>query len=173
MIGHKWIRRNELLDIDIKPQHNLRVYETLKGNLKLLQENINKYSSRITFENDEQVILHDYSDFINNNELYMIDIYNELGSGYSPSKEQLKNLYDVYIKIYFIGISLEDLNNIILYLGDNKIVEGNKINSYYRNIENDLLMENEIVKTIEELRKNPSLYNNIFKDNYFFLIVRV
>jgi hypothetical protein len=166
MIGHKWIKRNELLEVDIKPNNNLRVYETLKGTLKLLQENINKYSSRISFENDDQVILYDYLDFINNNELYMIDIYNELGPGYSPSKEQLKNLYDVYIKIYFIGISLEDLNNIILYLGDNKMIEGNKINSYYRNSENDLLMENEIVKTIEELKKNPKLYNNIFKENY-------
>jgi hypothetical protein len=37
MLGQKWIRRNELLSIDIEPNDNLYVYEKLKGNLKLLK----------------------------------------------------------------------------------------------------------------------------------------
>ena len=183
MLGQKWIKQNEILDIDIEPNDNLRNYEILKGNLKNLQENIKKYSSRINYENDEQIIINDYSDFITNNEIYMIDIYNELGINYNASDDVLKNLYDVYVKIYFSYISQEELKNIIIYLqksenskvsknsddidSDNKInIEDNKIILTYNNIRNDLLMDNEILKTVEELKKTPYLYNNIFKENY-------
>ena len=38
----------------------------------------------------------------------------------------------------------------------------------YKNINNDLIMENEILKTIEELKKTPYLYENIFKENYIY-----
>lgn len=166
MIGQKWIRRNELLDVDIEPDINIRHYEILKGNLKYLQENIKKYASKITFENDEQVVLSDYDDFMINNEIYMLDIYNDLGLNYNPDQEQLKNLYDVYVKIYFNGISQDDFKNLIGYLNSNKVNESSKINLVYKNIHNDLLMENEILKTIEEIKKTPKVYSGIFKENY-------
>jgi hypothetical protein len=171
MVGQKWVRRNELLDIDIEPHENIHTYETLKGNLKNLQENIKKYASRITFENDEQNILEDYDDFMVNDEIFMIDIYNDLGIGYQPTQEQLKNVYDVYVKIYYFGISQEDFKNILEYLNikegvNDKSIEGSKINLVYRNIQNDLINENEILKTIEELKKTPTLYDKIFKENF-------
>ena len=31
----------------------------------------------------------------------MLDIYNELNSNYNSVKENIDNLYDVYLKIYF------------------------------------------------------------------------
>lgn len=154
MIGQKWVRRNELLDVDIEPNINIRHYEILKGNLKYLQENIKKYASKTTFENDEQVVLSDYDDFMVNNEIYMLDIYNDLGLNYNSDQEQLKNMYDVYIKIYFNGISQDDFKNIIGYLNDNKVNESSKINLVYKNILNDQLMENEILKTVEEIKNS-------------------
>jgi hypothetical protein len=170
MLGQKWIKKYELLEIDIEPNDNIRVYETLKGNLKYLQENIKKYATKITYENDEQNILNEYSDYIINNEIYMIDLYNELGLNYQVDNESLKNIYDVYIKIYYFGISQDVFKNILDYLNtnksNNKSIEGNKINLIYKNMNNDLLMDNEILKMIEELKKTPSLYDNIFKDNY-------
>jgi hypothetical protein len=33
MLGQKWIRRNEMVMIDIKPNENLTVYENLRNNL--------------------------------------------------------------------------------------------------------------------------------------------
>ena len=33
MIGQKWIRRNEMVMIDVKPNENLAVYENLRNNL--------------------------------------------------------------------------------------------------------------------------------------------
>ena len=41
MLGQKWIRRNELLRVDIKPNDNLKVYEKLRNNLSR-QQNIRK-----------------------------------------------------------------------------------------------------------------------------------
>jgi hypothetical protein len=116
MLGQKWIKRSEILELEIEPSDNIRNYEILKGNLKFLQENIRKYASKITFENDEQIIYLDYLDYITSNEIYMIDIYNELGSNYDASVEYIKNLYDVYVKIYFPLISYDRLDNIIQLL---------------------------------------------------------
>ena len=176
MLGQKWVKRNELLEIDVEPNDNIRIYETLKDNLKELQENIKKYASRITHENDEEIILSDYLDFMTNNEIYMIDIYNELGIGYQISNDYIKNIYDVYVKIYFSSISQDDFKNIIDYLNlsvnksksspDTKSAEGLRLSLTYKNIQNDLLMENEILKTIEELKKKSIVYSGIFKENY-------
>ena len=101
MIGQKWLRKNELLDVDVEPNNNLRVYEQLSGNLDLLKDNLKRYGSKIRREDDENFILHDYENYMTNNELYMIDLYNELGKNYKASNNTLKDLYDVYIKLYF------------------------------------------------------------------------
>ena len=105
-------------------------------------------------------------DYITTNEIYMLDIYNELGTNYDVSQEHLKNLYDVYVRIYYIGITFDDLKNIIDYLNNKNKIESSKINLVYKNINNDLLMDNEILKTIEELKKTPDVYANIFKENF-------
>ena len=41
----------------------------------------------------------------------MLDIYNDLGIGYQINSDLIKNLYDVYVKIYYFVISQEDLKN--------------------------------------------------------------
>jgi hypothetical protein len=38
MIGQKWIRRNEMVMIDVKPNENLAVYENLRNNLSYLKD---------------------------------------------------------------------------------------------------------------------------------------
>ena len=43
----------------------------------------------------------------------MIDLYNELGMGYNAELEVLKNLQDVYLKLYFPKIKSEDIKSII------------------------------------------------------------
>jgi hypothetical protein len=169
MLGQKWINRGELLDIDIEPNNNLRNYEILKDNLKVFQENIKKYSSKITHTNDENDVLYDYDNFMTNNEIYMIDLYNELGVNYQLELEGFKNVFDTYIRIYYNGITFEDFKNIIKYLDkkdESSTAESQKINLIYKNINNELLLENEILKTIEELKKSPTLYDNIFNKNY-------
>jgi hypothetical protein len=173
MLGQKWIVRNEILPISIEPNDNIKYYENIKGNLRSLRDNMRKYSSRIKFENDENNILEDYQEFINNKEIYMIDVYHELGLEYKTDIELVRNMYDVYIKIYFPAISNEDFSHIIDYLNNNPEQEINKILSNYQTIHTDLLLENEIVYNVEKLKQEQTCeahslcsYDGLFKSNY-------
>jgi hypothetical protein len=171
MIGQKWIIRNELLKIDIEPNNDISIYQNLKGNLKYLKDNIRRYGSRIKRENDDTNILNDYNDYITNNELFLINIYNELGNNYNATSEQTKNLYDVYVKIYFGDITNEEFNHIIQFLNSKSDYdiknEINKIQLNYHNINNSLLIENEVINTLEEMKiEQKKLYTSCFKENY-------
>lgn len=170
MIGHKWIIKNNILKLDIEPNNNLRVYEELRGNLKTLRDNIRR-QGKIKLENDDNNILHDYNDFYTNNEIYMIDILNEFGLGYDPSFEDIKNVSEVYTKIYFPKIKPEDISNIIYLLKNPKSSQANnelsKYKMIYETANNDLILENEIMKNIELVNKqNPPEISKIFKENH-------
>jgi len=171
MLGQKWIRRNELLKIEFEPDDNIKVYETLRDNLRLLRDNIKKYGSNIRVENDQYNILDDYNDYYYNNEIYMIDIYNELGKNYTTNNENLKNVYDVFVKIYFLSISSDEFKNIIDYLNDNKKEETELITKTYNNISNDIKMENTITRIVEDIKKTPDLYKKYLKTNHITQVV--
>jgi hypothetical protein len=169
MIGQKWIVRNDILKLDVEPNNNIRVYEDLRGNLRLLRDNIKRHG-KIKKEDDEFNILTDYEDYYTNNELYLIDIYNELGLGYDATFEEVKNLLDVHVKIYFPRIRPDDLKGIIEFLNarneNERAVEANKLVSLYETINNDLILENEIINDIENVKKSKTNYQKIFKQNY-------
>ena len=165
MIGQKWVRRNELLHIDVEPNPNIRIYEELRGNLKLLRDNIKRYGSKIKREDDDFNILYDYENYYTHNELYMIDLYNELGQGYNSEPESTKNMIDVFIRVYFPKIKTDDVKYILDYLNKDKKVEESKLMSTYETINNDLILSNEIMKDVELAKTNP-YYKTIFKNNY-------
>ena len=169
MLGQKWIKRGELLFIDIEPNNDLSIYEKLKGNMRLLNESIKKYGSKIKFEDDENNILDEYEGYYTNNEIFMIDIYNELGSGYSGSHNDIKNLYNMYCKIYFNKIEYNEFVKIIDYVSLEKEKmhsENTIISSVYQNIFNDMVMEREIVNTIEQVKIDKIDYQSLLKSNY-------
>ena len=91
MIGQKWIIKNDILKLDVEANDNLSVYSELRGNLRLLRDNIRR-QGKIKREDDENNILFDYSGFYTYNELYLIDIYHELGLNYDANLEELKNI---------------------------------------------------------------------------------
>jgi hypothetical protein len=171
MIGQKWIVKNDILKLDVEPNSNLGVYEDLRGNLKILRDNIRR-QGKIKREDDDNNILFDYDGYFTYNELYMIDIYNELGLDYDPNFEELKNLIDVYFRIYFPKIRPDDIKNIIDFLNRNipdnkKVVERNKLRTIFETINHDLILENEIMKDIEiAKKKNKKEYSKIFQENY-------
>lgn len=164
MIGHKWLKRNEILTIDIEPNNNLRYYEELRGNLKSLRDNIKRYGHKIKMEDDDTNILYDYDGYYTNNEIFMIDIYNELGSNYSSDTESVKNLSDLYVKIYFPKMRGDDFKHVIEYLNGDKKVEQTKTSTIYDNILNDLVMETEIMYMVEDVKKSKE-YTKSFKEN--------
>lgn len=165
MIGQKWIKRSDILNIDVEPNNNMRIYEELRGNLKFLRDNIRRYGSKIKREDDDFNILYDYENYYTNNEIYMIDVYNELGTNYNPESEALRNVTDVFIRIYFPRINTDDVKYIVEYLNGDIKVESNKLKILYETISNDLIIENEIMKTVEQTKKT-SKYKYLFKENY-------
>jgi hypothetical protein len=165
MIGQKWIKRTDILQIDVEPNSNLRYYEELRGTLKFLRDSIKRYGSKIKREDDDFNILYDYEDYFMNNEIYMVDIYNELGKGYNPDPETLRNVTDVFIRVYFSRIKTDDIKYIIDYLNDDPKVEANKNSTIYETINNDLIIENEIMYQVEQIKKIKD-YKKLFNTNY-------
>ena len=110
MLGMKWSRRNELLKIDIIPNDNIAVYENLRNNLVYLRDS---FGYKLKREDDETSILRTYDDYITDNEIFMLDIMNEIGIKYKNNNEKIKNLYDVFVSIYFPLLSYENFLEII------------------------------------------------------------
>ena len=115
MLGQKWIRRNELLQIDIQPNENIKVYENLRDNLNYLRDS---FGYKIKREDDENLILRDYDDYITNNEIFMLDLLNDIGTNYNVESEKMKNVYDVYVNIYFPMINYERFEKIVQHLNN-------------------------------------------------------
>jgi hypothetical protein len=166
-IGQKWMRKNELLDIDVEPNHNIKVYEELRGSLKTLRDNMKRYNNKIRVEDEDNNILFDYDSYMINNEIYMIDLYNEFGVNFNPDTNAQKNLQDVYLKLYFKKIKSEDFKIILDMLNKNNDTEIQKNTFIFETINNDLTLENEIVSTVEDVKINEKdKYAYLFKNNY-------
>ena len=163
MIGQKWIRRNELLKIDIKPNENIKVYEKLRNNLSYLKDS---FGYKIKREDDETNIIRFYDNFMTSNEIFMIDLYNELGIYYNPESEEKRNLYDVYINIYFPMISYERLEQIIYMLNGKNEKETHFIESQIGTIRNDIKLESEIENTVEKAKIEMDKFDKLFNQNY-------
>jgi hypothetical protein len=169
MIGQKWIRRNELLPIDTVPSPKMHMYERLQGNLKMLHDSMRRYGSKIRREDDENIILEEYDQYMNNHEFYMVDLYHELGMKYSPASEALRNMYEVYIRIYFSRVRMEEMRNIIEYLsgkGEGKS-ERLRVQQTHDTLINDMLVEHEIMDYVESVRNSErNHYSSFFKQRY-------
>ena len=163
MIGQKWIRRNELLKIDIKPNENLKIYEKLRNNLAYIKES---FGIKIKREDDDSNILRYYDDFMTTNEIFMIDLFNELGVNYNSDDESKKNLFDVYINIYFPMIIYERFESIIKLLNGKPNNEIVNIESEFLNIKNDTKLEKEIYLSVEEAKNNIHKFEKYFLPNY-------
>ncbi len=166
MIGQYWTIKTDLLTIDMEPNSNIRVYEELRGSLSNLKL-IMKKQGRVRREDKEFDILYDYNDYMSMNEIYMVDIHNELGINYNISNEAISNVYDTYIKIYFSKIKFDEFKTIINYLNKEKTNEEDKMKDLYNTILNDLILENEIMKDIETIRYyNKKEYSKMLTHNY-------
>jgi len=174
MLGQKWIKKNELLSVDIEPNANLNIYEKLRGNMKLLNDSMKKYGSKIRFQNDENNILDEYEGYYTNNEIFMCDIYNDIGNNYSNNYDDLKNLFQVYVKIYYYNVSFDEFLKIVEFTKpdkEKKHYEENIINSIYQNIYNDMALDREITNTIEQVKIDKIDYQSLLKSNFIIQAV--
>ena len=107
--------------------------------------------------------LDDYNTYYINNEIYMIDLYNELGVDYFPNEEEIKNMLGLYLYIYFPGIKQNEFENIIYFLNKKSENEKNYIKSIYLTINNDNKMEKEITNIVEITKRDKT-----YKENNYF-----
>ena len=164
MVGQKWVRRSELLKIDVEPNENLRVYENLRNNLKYLKDS---YGSKIKRDEDEYNLVSDYDEYMTANEIFLLDIYHELGLNFQTDDQGKRNLYDVFVQIYYPKINYEEFDNVIEYVNGKTKKEDNTINIIYGLIKNDIKLENEIMNTVEKVKLNDSKdYNKFFQPNH-------
>ena len=163
MIGQKWIRRNELLKIDIKPNENIKIYENLRGNLAYLKDN---FGYKIKREDDETNIIRFYDNYMTMNEIFMLDVYNDLGTNYNPEPDEKKNLYNVYIFIYFPLISYERLELIIQLLNGLNNKELQYIENAFISIRNDTKLESVIEETVEKAKTDLGKFSKLFYENH-------
>ena len=163
MIGQKWIRRNELLKIDIIPNENLKVYEKLRNNLCYLKDS---FGYKIKRDDDDTNIINEYSDFMTNNEIMMLDIYNEFGQNYSPNAEEIKNIYDVYVNIYFPNINYERIEQILQMLNGKDNKELSYVANMFNTVNIDLQLETEIYKNIESAKTKADKFDKYFYKNH-------
>jgi len=164
MIGQKWITKSDMIKLDVETNRNIKVYENLRDNLRFLKDILKKSGGRIKREDNEYYILDEYEGYYVNNELYMSDVYNEFGIGYSPEPDDLKNVIDVYLRIYFPKL-ISDTYDIIDYLNGKTQNEEKKMIDTFDTIQNDLLLDNEIIKNVEEAmsKKKYKMYSG---ENY-------
>lgn len=163
MVGQKWIRRNELIKIDIKPNDNISVYENLRNNLGYLKEG---FGIKIKREDDTAKIIRDYEKYMNFNEIYMIDLINEVGINYNKDAEKKRNLYEVYVNIYFPLITYERFDSILNFLNNKDTRELDKNMIKFNTIKNDNKLEKEIYNIIENTKLEKDKYDKYFDNTH-------
>ena len=163
MLGQKWMKRNEVIKIDIEPNDNFKIYEKLKGNLNYLKD---YKGTKIKREEDEYNILNDYIDYLDNNEIIMIDIYNDLGLNYNILQMDKNNFFEVYVNIYYPKLSFDDYEGIISYLNGNTSNESTNVNKIINVLRNEVKLDKEVTDLISEYKIKKELYQEYFKDNY-------
>lgn len=171
MIGQKWIKRTELLQIDTVPSSKMHLYERLYGSLRNLQESVRKYGNKIRRDDDDNLILDEYEPYMQNREIYMIDLYHEFGKNYTVESEMLRNVYDVYVRIYFSRIRIDEIRNIIDYLSDkpstSSEIEHLKIQQTHNQLLGDMRMEHEIMEYVDNVRnRERKKFEKFFTDRY-------
>ncbi len=170
MIGQKWMKKNDLLNIDVEPL-DINNYENLEGTIKNLRDTLKRYAGKIRREDEDNNILIDYNDYIMNDTIFMIDIYNELGKKYKANAEQIKNITETYFKIYFPKIKTEDITEIIDLLDDtDRKVEESRTKNTFDTIYNDLVIEKEITDLIDKTKYDKKKeYSQLFSDGNFIV----
>ena len=174
-LGNLWIEINNLLHYPIKPYPSISVYENITKEIQELNNKLNKSTIRILRENLENKILSSYSDYLENNDIFMIDVYNEIGFNSNRTQEQIKNLQNTFFKLYFPDILSIEIPNILSYINSaydksKKYIESNneidKINNDYKKIFIESGLEYSIENIIHDIYINNKSKMNIIKNNY-------
>lgn len=135
------IKDNKLFNFPVEPI-NIYSYYNLTNEIKKIYDDLSFTGLNKIMTNDKRdYILLDRKEFIDNNEIFMLDVYNEIGinTALTIQPVQIQNLYKTFIYLYFDQISHLDFNNILAYISNLDI----KNSTYDKNL---ISNENEFIK---------------------------
>lgn len=172
-LGHQWISGNDLMKLPVEPNTNISYYENMRGDLSAIIDSINRYGSKIIFKDTMNDILFDYNDYMTMNEIYMMDIYNELGEDYMKnidfSNERINNVYKTLIRLYFPAITNSHYIDILNYLQNSNNNETRLINNEMIKITNEIAIENEIMDNVNQISNDNKI--DLIGDTYITIAV--
>lgn len=159
-LGNLWLENNGILHYSIKPFSSINIYANISKEVQELNEKLNKSTIRIMRKNLENNILSSMSDYLENNDIFMIDIYNELNYLPNLTEEQLLNLQNIFLKIYFPDVNINELKQIIAFTNngftDTKNIDGEKEAMKIENEYDENYLESSLSFKIE------NIYHDVF-----------
>jgi len=165
-LTHQYLYEKFPMEYPVIPPAELNEFETMTENVKALYNKFKYNYSRIQFESLENTTINDFN--IKNNEIYAVDIYNQLGVKYSndPVKtpEQIKNLYDLYIKLFFPNITNTEFKSIIQFLNKNDEEERIYMYDKYTTLSIESKIYNYIMDDTRKIDYN--IMNKLMKNLY-------
>lgn len=171
-LGNLWLENNGVLHYSIKPFSSMNVYTNITKEIIELNEKLNRSTVRIMRKNLDNNILSSMKDYLENNDIFMIDIYNELNYLPNLTEEQILNIQNIFLKLYFPDINPNELKQIIAFTNnaftDNKSIEADKEITKINNEYDENYLESSLSFKIENiyhdiLNKNKTDYT---KDNH-------
>lgn len=155
IIGHKWLKKNELWESikivqldNIDDYYNITEYSSDIVNQKSISSNF------IRAEDNNDYILEDYHDLITNNEIFMTDIYNELGVNANLSSEQKNIFYMTYVSIYFPKLKIDTIPDILDFLNFKRKIEETKQETGYKMIKKNIILQQQSINIYQNILIN-------------------
>lgn len=164
MLGHKFENKNENLElIHAIPNNKLENYYNI--NKKTKEINDYMHLNLIKLEDMNDILLYDLKPYMNNYEIFMIDIYHEFAEikDYDNiSDTQLLNLYNTYIKLYFPSLQKNDILQILNYLNNKNSTEFDLIKINYNSINLKMVTYNKLNTILSDIIYNYDIekYHN-------------
>lgn len=156
MLGTEWYQNQELLNISVIPYSNIKIYLEQRDEIKNQTLLFLRSNLKITNKDESNKILTDYEDYFQNNEIYLLDVYNEIYNTPMTDKE-INNLRSFYLKIYFNKISSEEIQNIINYVdGTDQEKEIKKIKDIINEYSSKFFLNEKVY----------NIYNDVLSKNY-------
>lgn len=166
-LGHQWMRKGIPWDIPIIPLPQIEFYYNLNEETSFIKNMKSISSNFIRVEDQEDIILEDYQERITNNEIYLMDLYHELGDEIGIDEKQTSNLFDTYINIFYPKIKFYDVKDIISFLNNVKQNENNKLMNAHQRILKDITVQQQSIDVYHDIKTYENkLFKLLIKDHY-------
>lgn len=172
------IKDNKLLNFPIEPV-NIYSYYNLTDEIKKVYGDLMILGlNRVIIKDKRDYILLDRKEYIDNNEIFMIDVYNEIGinTALTIQPVQIQNLFKTFITLYFDKISYLEINDILAYIANAESIKSTQYTDEMVNREHELIknhytlnyssyiMKSQIDNIMSsEYNKNGEMVRNIIK----------